>query len=97
MSTVLQPASQLPQPLLTDPARKERGDGVVKFGVVGYGYWGPNVVRNLDQFDGSEVVTVCDKSPAARKRDSQNLSRTSESSRKRLTWCHQLRSTRLPS
>jgi predicted dehydrogenase len=68
MSTVLQPASQLPQPLLTDPARKERGDGVVKFGVVGYGYWGPNVVRNLDQFDGSEVVTVCDKSPAARKR-----------------------------
>ena len=68
MSTVLQPASQLPQPLLTDPARKERGDGVVKFGVIGYGYWGPNVVRNLDQFDGSEVVTVCDKSPAARKR-----------------------------
>jgi predicted dehydrogenase len=68
MSTVLQPASQLPQPLLTDPARKERGDGVVKFGVVGYGYWGPNVVRNLDQFDGSKVVTVCDKSPAARKR-----------------------------
>lgn len=68
MSTVLQPASQLPQPLITDPASKERGDGVVKFGVVGYGYWGPNVVRNLDQFDGSEVVTVCDKSPAARKR-----------------------------
>ena len=68
MSTVLQPASQLPQPLLTDPARKERGDGVVKFGVIGYGYWGPNVVRNLDQFDGSEVVAVCDKSPAARKR-----------------------------
>jgi predicted dehydrogenase len=68
MSTVLQPAGQLPQPLITDPARKERGDGAVKFGVVGYGYWGPNVVRNLDQYDGSEVVTVCDKSPAARKR-----------------------------
>jgi len=41
---------------------------VVKFGVVGYGYWGPNVVRNLDQLDGSTVVAVCDKSPAARKR-----------------------------
>ena len=68
MSTVVQPAGQLPQPLITNPARKERGDGVVKFGVVGYGYWGPNVVRNLDQYDGSEVVTVCDKSPAARKR-----------------------------
>src|ERR1700693_1053290 len=68
MSTVLQPASQLPQPLLNEPAPKERRDGVIKFGVVGYGYWGPNVVRNLDQFDGSEVVAVCDKSPAARKR-----------------------------
>ena len=41
---------------------------MVKFGVVGYGYWGPNVVRNLDQLDGSEVVAVCDKSPTARKR-----------------------------
>jgi predicted dehydrogenase len=41
---------------------------VVKFGVVGYGYWGPNVVRNLDQLEGSAVVAVCDKSPTARKR-----------------------------
>jgi Oxidoreductase family, NAD-binding Rossmann fold len=41
---------------------------MVKFGVVGYGYWGPNVVRNLDQLDGSAVVAVCDKSPTARKR-----------------------------
>jgi len=43
-------------------------DTVVKFGVVGYGYWGPNVVRNLDQLEGSTVVAVCDKSPTARKR-----------------------------
>jgi predicted dehydrogenase len=41
---------------------------MVKFGVVGYGYWGPNVVRNLDQIDGSTVIAVCDKSPASRKR-----------------------------
>ena len=41
---------------------------MVKFGVVGYGYWGPNVVRNLDQIEGSEVLAVCDKSPASRKR-----------------------------
>jgi len=47
---------------------KGSGDTVVKFGVVGYGYWGPNVVRNLDQLDGSTVVAVCDKSPTARKR-----------------------------
>ncbi|MGA8491661.1 MAG: Gfo/Idh/MocA family oxidoreductase, partial [Terriglobales bacterium] len=48
--------------------QKGSGDTVVKFGVIGYGYWGPNVVRNLDQLDGSEVVSVCDKSPTARKR-----------------------------
>ena len=41
---------------------------MVKFGVVGYGYWGPNVVRNLYQLEGSAVVAVCDKSPTARKR-----------------------------
>ncbi|MGH9512778.1 MAG: Gfo/Idh/MocA family protein [Terriglobales bacterium] len=41
---------------------------MVRFGVIGYGYWGPNVVRNLSQLDGSDVVAVCDKSPTARKR-----------------------------
>lgn len=41
---------------------------MVRFGVVGYGYWGPNVVRNLDQIDGSQVIAVCDKSPQSRKR-----------------------------
>ncbi len=41
---------------------------MVKFGVIGYGYWGPNVVRNLDLLDKSEVLAVCDKSPASRKR-----------------------------
>jgi len=40
----------------------------VKFGVVGYGYWGPNVVRNLDRLESAEVVAVCDKSPASRKK-----------------------------
>jgi predicted dehydrogenase len=38
---------------------------MVRFGVIGYGYWGPNVVRNLANLEGSEVVAVCDKSPAA--------------------------------
>jgi predicted dehydrogenase len=39
---------------------------MVKFGVVGYGYWGPNIVRNLESLDGAEVLTVCDKGSAAR-------------------------------
>jgi predicted dehydrogenase len=41
---------------------------VIRFGVVGYGYWGPNVVRNLDRLDQTKVVAVCDKSASARKK-----------------------------
>lgn len=33
-------------------------------GVIGYGYWGPNLVRNFNQTDGASVVAVCDQSPA---------------------------------
>lgn len=32
--------------------------------VVGYGYWGPNLVRNFADTAGAEVVAVCDASPA---------------------------------
>ena len=41
---------------------------MVHFGVIGYGYWGPNVVRNLASLEGSQVLAVADQSPAARKR-----------------------------
>jgi predicted dehydrogenase len=68
MSTLLQPASELLEPVSNESLHNESGETVIKFGVIGYGYWGPNVVRNLDQLDGSEVVAVCDKSPTARKR-----------------------------
>jgi predicted dehydrogenase len=45
---------------------------VIRFGVIGYGYWGPNVVRNLDHTEGSKVVAVSDMSPAALKRVSKS-------------------------
>ena len=38
----------------------------MKFGVIGYGYWGPNIVRNLMSLEGSEVVAIAEISPAAR-------------------------------
>jgi predicted dehydrogenase len=41
---------------------------MIRFGVIGYGYWGPNVVRNLDLLEKTQVLAVCDKSPASRKR-----------------------------
>jgi len=37
----------------------------VRVGVIGYGYWGPNIVRNLHGQKNAEAVMVCDKSPAA--------------------------------
>ena len=44
----------------------ERNSNMVSFGVVGYGYWGPNVVRNIDGLEEARVVAISDKSPAAR-------------------------------
>ena len=44
---------------------------VVRVGVIGYGYWGPNIVRNFDSLDTCQLVAVCDKSPNALKRASR--------------------------
>jgi predicted dehydrogenase len=41
---------------------------MIRFGVIGYGYWGPNIVRNLRSLEGCRVVGICDQSAAARKR-----------------------------
>lgn len=40
----------------------------MNFGVIGYGYWGPNIVRNLTTLEGSEVLAIADLSPSARNR-----------------------------
>ena len=40
-------------------------EGTVRVGVIGYGYWGPNIVRNLHGQKNVQAVRVCDKSPAA--------------------------------
>ncbi len=44
---------------------------MIRIGVIGYGYWGPNIVRNLHMTDGCEVATVCDRSADALKRVAQ--------------------------
>lgn len=36
---------------------------MVNFGVVGYGYWGPNLVRNLFEVSETQVVSVSDMNP----------------------------------
>lgn len=36
---------------------------MIGVGVIGYGYWGPNLVRNFAEVDGAHVVAVCDRRP----------------------------------
>lgn len=33
---------------------------MLNIGVIGYGYWGPNIVRNFNSANGSQVTMVCD-------------------------------------
>ncbi len=77
MSTLLVDESSLRRSarLETNPApspfaqRAEKNGGhLMNFGVIGYGYWGPNVVRNLATIEGSHVLGIADMGEAARKR-----------------------------
>lgn len=47
-----------------DQATTQRATAVapVRVGVVGYGYWGPNLVRNFAEYPGSQVAMVADLS-----------------------------------
>src|SRR5215472_503668 len=46
----------------------EKGADQIRFGVIGYGYWGPNVVRNLGHLENADLIGVCDMSASARQR-----------------------------
>jgi predicted dehydrogenase len=50
------------------PVRAASAAGALRlrFGVVGYGYWGPQLVRNLDRLPGACVTHVADLSPERR-------------------------------
>ena len=34
---------------------------MVKLGLIGYGYWGPNVARNAHKNKNIDLVVICDK------------------------------------
>ena len=40
----------------------------MKVGVIGYGYWGPKLVRNLTEMPDCEMAWVADRSEAALER-----------------------------
>src|SRR5713101_1006959 len=44
---------------------------LVRVGVIGYGYWGPNVVRNLHSLENCQLVTICDKNSDSLRRASR--------------------------
>jgi len=36
---------------------------MINVAVIGYGYWGPNLVRNIQEMKDANVIVCCDKSP----------------------------------
>ena len=38
---------------------------MLNIGVIGYGYWGPNIVRNFNGIDSARVVSLCDLNDGA--------------------------------
>src|ERR1044071_9744951 len=39
---------------------------MLKVGLIGYGYWGPNLARNLSEADGIQLTTIADARPERR-------------------------------
>lgn len=44
---------------------------MLRLGVIGYGYWGPNIVRNFVGHPDCQVVAICDKNPKTLERASK--------------------------
>ncbi len=38
---------------------------MINIGIIGYGYWGPNIVRNFNGLDETKVLAVCDSNQEA--------------------------------
>jgi predicted dehydrogenase len=51
---------------VSDPAIEPVGDRPVRVGVVGLGYWGPNIARNLGALESCELRWLCDADETAR-------------------------------
>ncbi len=38
---------------------------MINIGIIGYGYWGPNIVRNFMSIEGAKVRSICDRNPGS--------------------------------
>jgi predicted dehydrogenase len=52
--------------------KQQDSSNVIRMGVIGYGYWGPNIVRNFHGQEHSRVVAICDKNPNSLQRARQS-------------------------
>src|SRR3954465_7813063 len=55
---------------------RKGGTIVIKIGMIGYGYWGPNVARNCQLISRCELVAISDKCPESLRRAKQAFPRT---------------------
>ena len=63
MAVVLNPSNASPIETLPEPGLTGVGAApLLRVGVIGYGYWGPNVVRNFAEVAGAQVWAVSDMS-----------------------------------
>jgi len=51
-----------PDSAVSQAQADKTGSEVVRVGVIGYGYWGPNLVRNFAEAAGSQITMVSDVS-----------------------------------
>src|SRR5690348_7609572 len=45
---------------MPEPATDAAARGRIHLGVIGYGYWGTNILRNLRSLPGAHVDSLCD-------------------------------------
>ena len=57
--------SGLAQPAIAPAPAAGPATATVRIGVIGYGYWGPNIVRNVGALEHCELVAICDRSASA--------------------------------
>lgn len=41
---------------------------MIRVGIIGFGYWGPQIARNFHSTEDCEISVICDKSPEAQRR-----------------------------
>src|SRR6202011_2105645 len=62
-TNLMSPMTTSPVHVLPNPATAMAADAPpIRVGVIGYGYWGPNVVRNFAEVTGAQVWAVSDMS-----------------------------------